>query len=431
MTRLLNYKALNKQTYILLSLLVIGIFIFRVVQTWQYKNNYGSVDLRNRIVGSRIITHQNGISPYYYKWKEGDGENYIDIYDSPDISVNRNTVTPFVLQLLQPVSDFTFQHIALGWYIAEVIALMLIVLLMLKGVNEWQERFFILFSSLIIIGCSQGWLLHNINGQVYIFYALLLTVLFYYFNSNRGLSNILCGLILAIFILMRPIAFVFLFPFLLKRKWKALGFFLLFIFIYFTGQYINHELWLWKDYSSAMKQWAAAYFTQHPVTDYINIYKVKNLEGSPVVSPSPYQALAEDSSLRGFAFRFFHLKLYTKELMMIAGILFLTILFFFRKKIITTDVKSLFILSFILYIVTEICLPAIRNSYNYVQWLFPLLIIFTSARKLPYYIYLALIAGGLLALGFLKFLPFDLTLAELIFAAISLYFITHTNSANA
>ena len=430
MTGLLNYKALPRRTYILLSLLVIGIFIFRVVQTWHYKNTYGSVDLRNRIVGSRIISHQKGVSPYFYKWEKTDGENYIDIYDTPDISVNRNTVTPFVLQLLQPVSNFKFQHIASGWYIAEVAALMLIVLLIASILKEWQHRFYVLFSSLIIIGCSQGWLLHNINGQVYIFYALLLTILFYYFNNNRGLSDILCGLILTIFILMRPIAIVFLFPFLLKRKWKAIGFFFLFTTLYFIQQYINHELWLWKDYASAIKQWALEFFNQHQVNDYIDIYKVKNIEGSSAVAPSPYQSLAEDSSLRGLVFRFLHIKLLEEWLVLITGLAYAVLLFIYRKKIKAFDAKSLFVFSFLLYFITEICLPAVRNSYNYVQWVFPLAIIFTSIKILPKIVWVTLFAT-IMALGFLKFLPFDLTIPELIFAAISFYFINRTKTANA
>ena len=430
MTALLNYKNFSGRTYILLSFIVIGIFIFRVTQTWQYKNTYGSVDLRNRVIGSRITAHQKNGSPYFYKWKQADGENYLDIYDTPGIPVNRNTVTPFVLQLLEPVSDFKFQKIALGWYMAEVAALILIVLLIISALNDWQHRFYVLFSSLIIIGCSQGWILHNINGQVYIFYALLLTILFYYFNSNRKLSNILSGLILTVFILMRPIALIFLIPFLAKRKWKTLAFFLLFTVIYFIQQYINHQLWLWKDYASAMNQWSIGYFNQHPVNDYIDIYKIQNLEGSAAVPPSAYQSLTEDSSLRGLVFRFLHIKLFKEWLALITGLIYAGILFIYRKKIKVLDAKSLFIFCFLLYFIAEICLPAVRNSYNYVQWIFPLAIILTSI-KLSAKVFVCILLATIMATGALKFLPFDLTMPELIFAAISIYFINHSKTANA
>ena len=430
MTALLNYKKFSGRTYILLSFIVIGIFIFRVTQTWQYKNTYGSGDLRNRVIGSRITVHQKNVSPYFYKWNKADGENYLDIYDTPNILVSRITTTPFVLQLLQPVSDFQFQQIALGWYIAEVAALILIVLLIISALNDWHHRFYVLFSSLIIIGCSQGWLLHNINGQVYIFYALLLTMLFYYFNSKRKLSNILSGLILTVFILIRPIAVVFLFPFLVKRKWKTLGFFFLFAALYFIQQYINHQLWLWKDYASAMNQWGIEYFNQHPVNDYIDILKIKNLEASSVISPSPYQSLAEDSSLRGLIFRFLHIKLFKEWLALITVLIYTGILFIYRKKIEVLDAKPLFIFSFLLYLIAEICLPAVRNSYNYVQWIFPFTIILTSIKLSAKFVVPILLAT-LMATGLLKFLPFDLTMPELIFAAISIYFINHSKTANA
>lgn len=429
MTNITADKVFSRRLYIFLSLLVISIFIFRVVQTAQLKNSYGTVDLRNRIVGARLTLHKKTVSPYYYKWKRGEGENFLDPYDTPDIHVNRTTVTPFVLQLLQPFSDNQYQSVAIGWYITEILALLLMALLVLLQVNDWQCRFYILAVTLLFFGCSQGWLLHNLNGQLYIFYALLMALLYQFYTSSKKLAPVLCGLLLTIFVLMRPVASVFVIPFVVNKKWKPLLYFSFFILLYFIQQYVSKELWLWQDYLKAMNEWAVQLFSQNQVTDYIDIYSIKTTEGSPAVARSPFQGLAEDSSLQGMAFRLLRVKMLKEYLMITILLSFAVLLFIYRKKIKTADAGWLFVFSFLLYIITEINLPAIRNSYNYVQWVFPVLIIlpFICRKLIPSSV---LLLAGIFALGFLKVFPFDLLLAEVIFAVLCFYYLnTETTHA--
>ena len=70
-------------------------------------------DLRNRVVGARII--EDGGSPYFYKWKPGDPLRYydpqaFDIY-IPSIS----TSTPFLHRLLIPLAGLPFATIMRVW----------------------------------------------------------------------------------------------------------------------------------------------------------------------------------------------------------------------------------------------------------------------------------------------------------------------------
>ena len=50
-------------------------------------------DLRNRLVGARMM--KDGLSPYFYIWKEGGPIRYYDTYTSPNSNVSAATATPF------------------------------------------------------------------------------------------------------------------------------------------------------------------------------------------------------------------------------------------------------------------------------------------------------------------------------------------------
>lgn len=412
----------SRQGYILLSFLVISIFLFKTFQSLQYKESYASPDLRNRITGARILKHYQSASPYFYKWKEGDDEHLLDPYDSPEIKVNRNTVTPFTLQLIQPFCDYSFQSIAVGWYMAETIALIIILLLMLKQAVNQRQRFMCMVITFVITGCSQAWLLHNINGQVYIFYTLLLTLLYYSSLYKNNWACLLSGLLLAVLILMRPIMIAFVIPFLLQKKWRPLLYVITFTGVYFITQWYNGSIWIWKEYIHAMNVWAEQQFSLQPVKDYLDVYSITKIEGSLAVQYSPYQWLTENSSLTGLAFRFLGWQLPVTVLMITALFISALLAFSVRNKLNKFDARRLFVFAFMVYFIAEISLPAVRNIYTSVQWIFPLLVIFSQSNLHKKTIILLLI-GGFFAMGFFKFLPFDLTLAELIFAVISIQYI--------
>jgi hypothetical protein len=244
-----------------------------------------------------------------------------------------------------------------------------------------------------------------------------MAVLYYFFNSQRKLSPVINGITLGLLVLVRPVAVVFVFPFLVKKKWRVIGFFLFFISIYFLQQYLANEIWLWKDYYLAMKEWSVQMLRHAITTDYIDIYNVHQLEGSSAIAPSPYQHLSEDSSLAEFLNRFLHIKAGTGLLLLFFFLAVISLILVFRKKITVFTSAQLFVLSFLFYFLAEVSLPAIRNSYNAVQWVVPLLIIFSQPPAPTKRIWL-LILGGLFSVGLFKFIPFDLTVAEVIFAAI-------------
>jgi Glycosyltransferase family 87 len=413
-----------------LCVVILLVFLFQSYNTFHLKKEFASDDLRNRVVGSRILEYKKNVSPYYYKWNPQDGDFYYDIYDSPSLPYNRNTVTPFVLQLLYPLNSLPFDTISLLVFFAELAAILSITIFIFFLVKDLEKRFWVLLMGFILIGCSQGFRFHNLGGQVYVYYAAILFPVYFLYKNENIFKQIIAGVLLALLVLTRPVAAVFLLPLLVKKKWKAIIGFTAVLALYFSSQYFADGLWVWENYFRAMHDWSFDYFRNRIEPTYDELNVISTIEGSAVVKTSSFYLLSEDSSLRGFAYRFLNLKLFTTQLLLVTAAVSATVLFYFRKHIIKAKPHILFIIAFIIYIIAEICLPAIRNSYNYVQWLFPVMLLLLHETQTRL-VNIALAIAGILAPGFLKFLPFDLTLAELIFAAICIYYIKHTNKANA
>src|SRR5579863_4030213 len=72
-----------------------------------------SEDLRNRIVGARII--RDGQSPYFYKWRPADGIRYYDHQNFDSNKVSNITATPFFHQLITPMAEMPQWKIAWWW----------------------------------------------------------------------------------------------------------------------------------------------------------------------------------------------------------------------------------------------------------------------------------------------------------------------------
>src|SRR5271156_4650353 len=67
----------------------------------------GAIDLRSRITGVRLLEH--GINPYYYKWHNGDPEEYCDVYNNPKLPVSKTTGTPAMLMLHLPLAALPYR----------------------------------------------------------------------------------------------------------------------------------------------------------------------------------------------------------------------------------------------------------------------------------------------------------------------------------
>src|ERR1700755_3219804 len=94
---------------VLAVLLVLGYAIHRDIH---YEKAYAG-DLRNRVVGARMV--KDGRSPYFYKWREGDGLRYYDPQNFDTWKPSHMTSTPVLYRLLSPLVEMPQAAISKWW----------------------------------------------------------------------------------------------------------------------------------------------------------------------------------------------------------------------------------------------------------------------------------------------------------------------------
>ena len=94
---------------LIISILLITSIFFTVVgflQDMENSANYGGIDLRNRVIGARLI--KANYDPYFFKWSEEYSEFFLDPRDHPNLPVNRVTVPPTILMIHSIFSDISY-----------------------------------------------------------------------------------------------------------------------------------------------------------------------------------------------------------------------------------------------------------------------------------------------------------------------------------
>ncbi len=64
---------------------------------WRHTTRSGSIDLRNRVTGWRLMAA--GVDPYHHQWSPGQPDTVLDVYNNPAVAVSKTTVTPPFLLL--------------------------------------------------------------------------------------------------------------------------------------------------------------------------------------------------------------------------------------------------------------------------------------------------------------------------------------------
>src|SRR5579863_77314 len=149
----------------------IGLAAVTVLALWyaltrdiRYSREYMG-DLRNRVVGARIIEDHG--SPYFYKWRPGDSVRYydpqaFDIY-TPSIS----TSTPFLHRLLIPLADLPFATAMRVWLVVLYVLYLAMVAYALVISRDGQARLAVVLVAILFL-LTNAWALHTKYGQTYL-----------------------------------------------------------------------------------------------------------------------------------------------------------------------------------------------------------------------------------------------------------------------
>jgi hypothetical protein len=405
-----------KATRYIIICITLGFVALTVAKSFLLAKQHGLVDLRTRIVGTRLITTEH--SPYFYKWDRADGERYLDPIDEAGRLVNGNVVTPATMMVMYPLSKLDYPRIAIIWTALQLLAGFIIIYLLFR---QKTISVTITQSALIVLGliCSDYWFYNIESGQIYIFYTLFFAAMYKAYISTWKHNHFISGFIGGLFIFFRPVVAIFGLSFLLhwKPKWiigciagAGVGFLV----------FVLPQWSLWQDYLAAMQAYSNEIFgTAQPITNVVEPLKPDIIEGAANLRIYSELDLGRLDILYHFFQRFGITITYAHcVILLLVAVLGLSF-FFYRQRKSSSPVK-LFLFGFLLYMVAELFMPAPRQVYNVIQWLFPLSLIYLYSKKnIPV---LVILITGLLLLHHFPF-PFAQQgkLAELIFLGLTFY----------
>jgi hypothetical protein len=370
-------------------------------------------DLRNRVVGARII--EDGGSPYFYKWKPGDSLRYydpqaFDIY-IPSIS----TSTPFLHRLLIPLADLPFATLMRVWMGVLYLLYFAMAGYALTLSRAPSARLAVLVVALLFL-LTNAWELHTKYGQTYLLIPALAMLVF---ALRRW--PVLAGLAAAMLVMVRPNAVLFLVPLLLIRdlKWAfwapavvALGWVLL----------SPQERGLWGDYEEMLGEPVKIHQDLSPVTRPAVIDPgYRYWEGLDMdtararIGRDPVRIFSENGNVFVLYRQLIGHRM-PVALLGMSGVvviaLVVCILVLVRRRYGELEPAQLAILGFCLYMISDLFSPIYRHAYYAVQWIMPLLIAASLYRRRLNGWYLGLLAGLILNIVHLPFVRMGNTIGE-------------------
>ena len=177
---------------------------------------FGGVDLRNRVVGARLLIDKQ--DPYHYKWQKGDSPLFLDPRDNPDWKVNRVTVPPTVLMFHTSFSWLGYKIQRYLWLFVQWFLLLGSIFLFSKSSGSNAKSKLIWICGLFFVGSSFFWRLHVERGQIYILYVFLITLSYWIYTKKRNDSEIWSGIIAGIAMSLRPPLIVLSLPMLIYKR---------------------------------------------------------------------------------------------------------------------------------------------------------------------------------------------------------------------
>jgi hypothetical protein len=434
----LENKKIGKK-HILFFLLTCTIAFFLFVKAVKrdiiYKNDYNG-DLRNRVVGARLI--YDGKLPYYYKWKVNDGIRYYDPQSFNDKRPSNITATPFFHELIMPLCNLPQSAIATIWLWVQYLMFLSVTVIALSFCKVLKIKFLVSCVALAFL-FTDAWKAHVAAGQIYIFTPFFLSLLSYFLYRAKKLGTYLfCGVIAAALILLRPNFILFFLPlFFLLKKFGVknilaliLPFLIAILFICLS----TFQSSLWKGYFSAVNE----HILIHQNKPYEKVQFDLNpgytfWEGISCKTPNNINNWSDiiPHSENGNFFvlvNLFHRKISSEALFISSTLLILLLFLIFYKSVQqinfhSDDLKILLLTGFCFYMISDLFSPVYRHQYYTVQWLFPVLLFFSVPKNKAGRITEVLVmAGVFLNISNIAFLKMQHTIGEYLILVSLLFF---------
>ena len=338
---------------------------------------FGGVDLRNRVVGSRLLIDKQ--DPYHYKWQKGDSHLLLDPRDNPDWKVNRVTVPPTVLMFHASFSWLSYKIQRYLWLFVQWFLLLGSILLFSRSSGSKAKSKLIWICGLIFVGSSFIWRLHIERGQIYILYVFIIALSYLIYTKKKNNSEIWSGFIAGIAMSLRPPLMVLSFPMLIYKRINFIIGNFIGIIVGIGSTFIIATPNTWFNYYTAMK----AHGIIHLHSQYYasSRYPYQNIEGISNLGAQAHIPIF-NSSLQSLT-RSFGIGFNSNILFVLLIITFIIGYFILKNTIRSRKEFNILVLSgMILVFITEFFLPAARYPYNDVIFLPILSLVIINSKEI-------------------------------------------------
>ncbi|MBS1666953.1 MAG: DUF2029 domain-containing protein [Bacteroidetes bacterium] len=383
-------------------------------------------DLRNRVVGARLI--KDGKSPYFYKWKTGDGMRYYDSVDFNNLKVSLViTASPFYLQCFSAMAEWPESRIAQYWLWIEYILFVIIVSIALVTADSTKSRYLVLIIGIAFL-LTEAWKVHVFVGQNYLVIPFLAMLFYFAVEKSKGMAAaFLAGLLAISLVMIRPNTILFFLPFLFLVKRFNIKYWLFFfapivmILLFEFGT--SKERDLWKDYRANIVEHARitlglplAQQKNDPSPNYVEWEGINQADVTKERGNNPIRIYSEHANPTLIVDKLFHYKLSATQLLLFSVIALLALANVFYKSMAVGRDKlalhELAIAGFCLYMLTDLSSPVLREQYYSMQWIFPVMLSVAYSRSYKQWPYFFIMLGLLLNCLNLGFIKMEHTIGE-------------------
>jgi hypothetical protein len=196
-------------------------YVYSSIQDAKVALRAGPGDMRNRVVGSRLV--RDGIDPYTYHYKVGDSLQYFDFQNCKAENISNISASPFFLKILKPICHKPQLWINSALYIVTQIAFCVLLLVVIQSLSSLKQKAvaaFILISTLY----WDAWLMNLFNKQTYFLFAIVYFIIFlllrknYFTKVKTQIAQSIAGALIAFLVLLKMNLLLLFLPFIFIAK---------------------------------------------------------------------------------------------------------------------------------------------------------------------------------------------------------------------
>jgi hypothetical protein len=416
----------------ILTLLLILVAIVTVLGFFTDVKNtleYGGIDLRTRVVGARVLIE--GMDPYSFKWHPGMSDRLLDPRIDPNKGVPNLTVPPTVLVLHSAIANFSYLNQKIIWLAVQWMAFLSTLGIFMTRSQSWLKRSSILVLGWLILS-SYYWRVHVERGQIYIIYVVLLALAWFFSGASFRYHKVISGFLVGFAASLRPPIILMLIPFGIYRQWALLLGSIMGLVSGLSLSLTLANISIWKSYWLALNGLASLKKSYEGSNLISSAGEIGELYPKVIISKL-YPKIIEGMGNVDLMSNIPHSNSSFKYLLSRLGmdvspgnlVLSLCVVIFFlscfaislpRRNI---SVGLVFLMGFIMYLISEFFIPSSRYSYNNVQWLLPLSLIVIEANILEVLtdkFIIFLLFGLLLCVGCFSWIPNFILVSDILIA---------------